>query len=125
MHLSVIIPAYNEAERIPSTLKAVDEYLRSQSYDYEILVVNDGSKDNTADVVRQMAGSVKGLRLVDNKENHGKGYAVRTGMLAAAGDFRLFMDADNSTSVDQVEKMWPEFEKGFEVVRLLLEPFFG
>ena len=116
MHLSVIIPAYNEAERIPSTLKAVDEYLRSQSYDYEILVVNDGSKDNTADVVRQMAGSVKGLRLVDNKENHGKGYAVRTGMLAAAGDFRLFMDADNSTSVDQVEKMWPEFEKGFEVV---------
>ncbi|MDO8655015.1 MAG: glycosyltransferase, partial [bacterium] len=49
MRLSVIIPAYNEAERIPSTLKAVDEYLRKQSYDYEILVVNDGSKDNTAD----------------------------------------------------------------------------
>ncbi|MDO8654959.1 MAG: glycosyltransferase family 2 protein, partial [bacterium] len=113
---SVIIPAYNEAERIPSTLKAVDEYLRKQSYDYEILVVNDGSKDNTADVVQQMTGSVKDLRLVDRNENRGKGYSVKQGMLAATGDFRLFMDADNSTSVDQVERMWKEFEKGFEVV---------
>lgn len=116
MRLSVVIPAYNEAERIPSTLKAVDEYLGRQPYEYEILVVNDGSKDNTADVVRQMASSIKNLRLVDRKENRGKGYSVKQGMLAVAGDFRLFMDADNSTSVDQVEKMWPELEKGFEVV---------
>jgi len=116
MHLSVIIPAYNEAERIPSTLKAVDEYLRSQSYDYEILVVNDGSKDNTADVVRKAEAFIKNLRLIDERENHGKGYVVRKGMLEAKGDYRLFTDADNSTSLDQIEKMWPEFEKGFDVV---------
>lgn len=116
MRLSVIIPAYNEAERLPSTLKAVDEYLGRQPYEYEILVVNDGSKDNTADVVLKAAASIKNLRLVDRKENRGKGYSVKQGMLAATGDFRLFMDADNSTSVDQIEKMWPEFEKGFEVI---------
>ncbi|MBI4122765.1 MAG: glycosyltransferase family 2 protein [Parcubacteria group bacterium] len=126
MRLSVIIPAYNEAERLPNTLKAVDEYLRRQSYKYEILVVNDGSKDSTADVVRQAAESIKNLWLIDRKENRGKGYTVKQGMLAAHGDFRLFMDADNSTSVDQVERMWPWFpaqggsasggEKGFEVV---------
>ncbi len=116
MHLSVIIPAYNEAQRLPSTLKAVDEYLRKQSYEYEILVVSDGSQDNTAGVVLQAAASIKNLRFIDEKKNYGKGYAVRKGMLAAEGDFRLFMDADNSTSIDQVEKMWPEFEKGFEVV---------
>ena len=123
MRLSVIIPAYNEEKRLPNALKEVDEYLRRQSYDYEILVVSDGSKDNTAGVVRQAAGlpageagSIKNLRLINEKKNYGKGYAVRKGMLAAAGDFCLFMDADNSTSIDQVERMWPEFEKGFEVV---------
>ena len=116
MRLSVIIPAYNEAERLPKTLRQVDEYLRRQPYEYEILVVSDGSKDNTAEVVRQAMVSIKNLRLVDDKENHGKGYSVKKGMLEAKGDFCLFMDADNSTSVDQVERMWPEFEKGFEVV---------
>jgi dolichyl-phosphate beta-glucosyltransferase len=116
MRLSVIIPAYNEAERLPNTLKAVDEYLRRQSYEYEILVVNDGSKDNTTGVVREAERSIKGLRLVGGKENYGKGHSVKQGMLEAKGDYRLFMDADNSTSIDQVEKMWLEFAKGFEVV---------
>ncbi|MBI2453017.1 MAG: glycosyltransferase family 2 protein, partial [Parcubacteria group bacterium] len=116
MRLSVVIPAYNEAKRLLNTLVAADEYLRRQSYEYEILVVNDGSKDNTADVVRQAEAFIKNLRLIDERENHGKGYAVRKGMLEAKGDYRLFTDADNSTSLDQVEKMWPEFEKGFDVV---------
>ncbi|HEY4476255.1 MAG TPA: dolichyl-phosphate beta-glucosyltransferase [Candidatus Paceibacterota bacterium] len=116
MHLSVIIPAYNEAKRLLNTLVAADEYLRRQSYEYEILVVNDGSKDNTADVVRKAEAFIKNLRLIDERENHGKGYVVRKGMLEAKGDYRLFTDADNSTSLDQIEKMWPEFEKGFDVV---------
>ncbi len=116
MRLSVIIPAYNEAKRLLRTLATADEYLRRQSYEYEILVVNDGSKDNTADVVVGAATFIKNLRLIDDRENHGKGYAVRKGMLEAKGDYRLFMDADNSTSLDQIEKMWPEFEKGFEVI---------
>ncbi len=111
-HLSVIIPAYNEEKRIEKTLLSVDEYLSKQSYDYEILVVNDGSKDKTAEIVSGLAGKLKGLKLIDNKENHGKGWVVRQGMLSAQGDCRLFMDADNSTTIDHVEKFFPFFAQG-------------
>ena len=116
IHLSVIIPAYNEEKRLAKTLREIAKYLRIQSYIWEIIVVNDGSKDNTAQVVREMSSEIENLRLIDNKENHGKGYVVRQGMLESKGKYRVFTDADNSTSIDQVEKMWPEFEKGFEVV---------
>jgi len=116
MKLSVIIPAYNEEKRLPKTLREIDEYLSKQSYDSEIIVVNDGSKDRTAEVVREMMPEIKNLRLIDNKENQGKGYVVRQGMLEARGDYRLFTDADNSTSIDHVEKMWPLFEKNYDVV---------
>jgi len=109
IHLSVIIPAYNEEKRLPKTLEEIDKYLSKQNYDYEILVVNDGSKDKTAEVVRCLTPGVKHLRLIDNKENYGKGYVVRQGMLEAKGEYRIFTDADNSTSIDQIEKMWPEF----------------
>jgi len=116
MKLSVIIPAYNEKNNISNTLKIIDGYLRRQSYEYEIIVVNDGSKDNTSDIVKGLLPQIKNLRLIDNKVNHGKGFVVRQGLLEAKGDFRLFTDGDNSTSIDQVEKMWPEFEKGFDIV---------
>ncbi|MGB7957660.1 MAG: dolichyl-phosphate beta-glucosyltransferase [Minisyncoccia bacterium] len=116
MYLSVIIPAYNEADRIPKTLVAMDAYLSKVNYPYEILVVNDGSRDKTAEVVVNMAKVVKNLKLLDIKENHGKGSVVREGMLRAKGDIRLFMDADNSTSVDQVQNMLPFFKNGFGVV---------
>jgi dolichyl-phosphate beta-glucosyltransferase len=115
-YLSIIIPAYNEAERLPVTLIDMDKKLREKSWSYEILVVNDGSKDATADVVKKMAKTIKGLKLVDNMENKGKGGVVRQGMLLAQGQYRLFMDADNSTSVDQFEKMIPEFTAGYDVV---------
>ncbi|HDZ54407.1 MAG TPA: glycosyltransferase family 2 protein [Candidatus Nealsonbacteria bacterium] len=116
MYLSVIIPAYNEARRLPKTLEKVDEYLREQTYDYEVIVVNDGSRDKTAEVVKNLQSQIKNLRLIDNKENHGKGYVVRQGILAASGEYRVFTDADNSTSIDQVERMWPEFKKGYDIV---------
>jgi dolichyl-phosphate beta-glucosyltransferase len=116
MYLSVIIPAYNEEKRIPRTLAEIDKYLKNQNFDYEIIVVNDGSKDKTGEVVRGMSSLIKNLRLIDNKKNHGKGYVVRQGMLQAQGEYRLFTDADNSTSIDQVEKMWPEFKKGYEII---------
>jgi len=114
MRLSVIIPSYNEEKRITKTLKSIDEYLKKQEYDYEIIVVSDGSKDKTGEVVN--ASQVKNLRLIDNKENHGKGFVVRQALMEAKGDYRLFTDADNSTSIDQVEKMWPEFDKGADIV---------
>ena len=116
MYLSVIVPAYNEAERIPKTLVDMDAYFSKVNYPYEILVVNDGSRDKTAEVVSKMAKIVKNIKLVDIKENHGKGSVVREGMLRAKGDVRLFMDADNSTSIDQVEKMMPFFKEGYDVV---------
>lgn len=116
MKLSVVIPAYNEEKRIVETLEAVNEFLSKQSYDYEILVVVDGAKDNTAEVVRQLEAHMPKARLIDNKENHGKGWVVRQGLLEATGDIRVFMDADNSTTVDHITSFLPYFEQGFDVV---------
>jgi len=116
MYLSVVIPAYNEEKRLPKTLFEIDKYLKTQDYDYEIIVVNDGSKDKTAEVVRKLKPAIANLRLIDNKENHGKGYVVRQGLLKSKGEIRLFTDADNSTSIDQVEKFFPYFKQGFDIV---------
>lgn len=116
MYLSVVIPSYNEEKRLPKTLQEIDKYLRNQSYEYEIIVISDGSKDRTAEIVRGLMGQVKNLRLIDNKENHGKGYVTRQGLSEANGEYRIFTDADNSTSIDQIEKMWPEFKAGFDIV---------
>ncbi|KKU94100.1 MAG: hypothetical protein UY26_C0003G0250 [Candidatus Jorgensenbacteria bacterium GW2011_GWA1_48_13] len=114
--LSVIIPAYNEEKRLPATLIDVDRYLRSADFSCEIIVVDDGSKDGTAEIVKKFEDSIGNLRLIKNEENHGKGHAVKQGMLAAEGEYRLFMDADNSTSVDQFQKILPFLKEGYEVI---------
>lgn len=116
MYLSVVIPAYNEEKRIGSTLKLIDEYLRRQNYDYEILVVSDGSKDGTISLVKNLEAEIRGLRLVDNKDNHGKGYVVRQGMLEAKGELRLFTDADNSTSIDHLDRFIPYIDQDYQVI---------
>ncbi len=116
MYLSIVIPAYNESKRLPGTLREVDKYLRQQNYQYEIVVVNDGSKDNTAQVAQNLMLQILGLRLIDNKENHGKGWVVRQGLMESRGDFRVFTDADNSTSIDQVEKLLPYFKEGYDII---------
>jgi len=121
LHLSVVIPAYNEAKRISATVLDIDKYLSKQKYNYEILVISDGSSDNTAQVVKKMQELVKNLRIIDNKENHGKGYVVKQGMLEAQGKYRLFMDADNSTTIDHLDKFWPETEKGNDIVIASIE----
>lgn len=116
--LSVVIPAYNEAERLPSTLGKVIAYLGGQPFAAEILVVDDGSSDGTAEVAER-AGSVSvPVRLLrqPDRRNHGKGAAVRRGMLAASGAYRLFMDSDNSTTIDQIERFWPLFGRGHDLV---------
>ena len=116
MYLSVIIPAYNEEKRIGSTLKSIDEYLRWQNYDYEIIVVSDGSKDNTAALVTNFEAEIRNLRLIDNKENHGKGYVVKQGMLEAKGELRLFTDADNSTSMDHLDSFIFHVNEGYQTI---------
>lgn len=121
-YLSVIIPAYNEAKRLPLTLADIDNYLTKKAkFSYEIVVVNDGSTDETADIIKRFIPLVKNLRLINNEENKGKGGVVRQGMLEAKGEIRLFTDADNSTSIDQFEEMIPFFDppagrKKFSVV---------
>lgn len=116
MYLSVVIPAYNEEKRIEKTLLSVHEYLSRQNYDYEIIVVSDGSSDGTVVTVNNQLSTINNLKLIDNKENHGKGWAVGRGMLEAQGDRRLFMDADNSTAIDHLEKFWPYIREGYDVV---------
>lgn len=116
MYLSVVIPAYNEGERIERTIKSIDEYLSRQNYEYEILVVSDGSNDNTVDLVYGLESSVRGLRLIDNKENHGKGYVVKQGMLEAKGELRLFTDADNSTSIDHLDQFIPQVSGDYSII---------
>lgn len=114
--LSIIIPAYNEAERLPLTLIDIDKHLSGQDYSYEILVINDGSTDNTAEITEKFMPMVKGLKIFDNKENQGKGAAVRQGMLIAKGNWRLFMDADNSTAISEFNKMLPYLKEGYDIV---------
>lgn len=114
--LSIIVPAYDEAERIPLTLLDVDKKLSNANFSYEILVVNDGSKDNTVEVVEKMSKTIPHIKVIDNQKNQGKGGVVRDGMLAAKGQYRIFTDADNSTSIDQFEQMLPFFKEGYEVV---------
>ena len=100
--LSVIIPAYNEAARLPRYLDVIHDYFeRSGSADHEVVVVDDGSCDGTADEVRRMSGAWPQLRLIRHVENRGKGAAVRTGMLAATGRLLLFADADGATPIEE------------------------
>lgn len=113
--LSVVIPAYKEEKRIGNTLLSLDKYLSSRPMPYEIIVVIDGSPDNTFQVVEKYQKMVKNLLVINNPENHGKGYVVRQGLLAAKGAFRLFMDADNSVTIGQMEAFSPLFEESDQV----------
>jgi dolichyl-phosphate beta-glucosyltransferase len=116
IYLSVIIPAYNEEKRLPRTLREINDYLSRQNFDYEIIVVSDGSTDRTCEVVESLKSEIKNLKIICEKINRGKGYGVKIGMLNAKGKFRLFTDADNSTPISEIEKFWPEFEKGADIV---------
>ncbi len=116
--LSVVIPAYNEELRLPQTLSAVVDYLRRQAYTWDVVVVDDGSRDRTTQVVETARAGDNRVRLLEYEVcgNHGKGYAVRYGMLHVSGKYRLFMDADNSTTVDHFERFLPLLEGGADVV---------
>jgi len=117
IYLSVIIPAYKEQDRIGSTLLNIEKFLRTKGFSFEVLVVIDGISDATGDVARGFSDQITNLRVIENKENHGKGYVVRQGLLEAQGKYRVFMDADGSTSIDHIDTFLPEFEtEGFDVV---------
>lgn len=107
IYLSVVVPAYNEERRIGKTLAAMRQFLSKQLYSYELLVVDDGSTDTTQAVVDIIAEAWPELRMISHPINKGKGAAVRTGVLAARGKYILFADADNSTPIEQVDKLLP------------------
>lgn len=114
-HLSVVVPAYNEEERLPRTLSRLHEYYESQAYPYDVIIVNDGSKDGTAKLVQEFVVGHPKFQLIDYSPNHGKGYAVRTGILAAKGDLVLFCDADLATPQEETEKLLPHILDGADV----------
>ncbi len=115
-YLSVIIPAYNEEKRIGTTLVAVEKWLKTQSFSWEVVIAIDGAKDGTARIAQTFAAGKDNVHVIDRKENKGKGYTVREGMLLAKGQVRLFTDADNSTDIGHFAKMKPLFDAGKDIV---------
>ena len=116
MYLSVIIPAKNEERNIERTIRATVDYLRRKNIDHEIIVVTNRSTDGTVSIVKNLMKDLPTVQLLDYPDTAGKGFAVREGMLHATGKFRLFMDADNATTIDHIEKMMPYFDQGYGVV---------
>jgi len=112
---SIVIPAYNESARIPATLRSVVDCIRAHGWNAEVVVVNDGSRDNTAEVVREFARNAPEIRLLENPENRGKGYTVRHGVLHALGDIVMFTDADLSSPMEEAEGMFAAIEQGADI----------
>lgn len=114
-HLSIVIPAYNEEKRLPRNLEKVLEYVQSLPYPVEIVIVDDGSTDGTLAAVRAYADKNPHIRVIEN-DHRGKGYTVRTGMLAAQGRYTLFTDADLPTPLTELPKLLSLAESGYDIV---------
>jgi len=112
---SFILPAYNESERLGESIPKVAAYIRERDLRAEIIVVNDGSSDETADVVRRLAINDPTIRMLENPGNRGKGYSVRNGMLHAKGDVALFTDADLSSPISEADKLFAALADGADV----------
>ena len=114
--VSVIVPAYNEESRIPSTLERLCEYLKCHFREFEIIIVDDGSSDDTASVVKALSLKLEELKLIQYEKNMGKGYAVRKGVLSSVGALVLMCDADLSTPIEELEKLRTLIdEAGFDI----------
>jgi glycosyltransferase involved in cell wall biosynthesis len=115
MELSLIIPAFNEAQRIEPTLRRAHQFLAARPARFEILVVDDGSTDGTVALVTALAAELPGLRVLCSPANRGKGHAVRLGMRAATGQVRLFSDADGSTPIEELDALLRALAVGADV----------
>ena len=113
--LSVIIPAYNESARLPSSLKRIVQYLGQQEYSSEVLVVDDGSVDDTVELARSILHPLGVGKVLENGTNRGKGYRVRQGVLSSQGQYVLFSDADLSTPIQEVEKLLRFLQEDYDI----------
>ena len=116
MFLSVIVPAFNEKKIISENINKYNNYLKTQNYSYEIIIINDGSYDKTEEIVKKICKQNKNIRTINLLKNHGKGYAVKKGILKAQGNYRLFLDADNSTSIEHLEQVLPLLQKKENII---------
>jgi glycosyltransferase involved in cell wall biosynthesis len=112
---SIVIPAYNESARIPATLQSVIACIRANQWDAEVIVVNDGSTDSTAQVVRDIAQRDSEIRLIENPGNRGKGYSVRSGILQAYGEVVMFTDADMSAPMEEADRLFAAIAAGADI----------
>jgi dolichyl-phosphate beta-glucosyltransferase len=112
---SIVIPAYNEGERLAATLEQVLAYVHQQQWNVEIIVVNDGSVDGTVKIVREYADKDPAVRLLENHGNRGKGYSVANGLMNARGDIVVFSDADLSSPIEEMPKLLGALEAGADV----------
>lgn len=116
MKVSIIIPAYNEEKNLQDgPLEAIDSYLKKQNYPYEVLVVDDGSKDETVQVAEKHIKDLKNFKLIKNSHG-GKALTVMYGLLHSSGEIALFTDMDQATPIKEIEKLLPKFDEGYEVV---------
>lgn len=116
VHLSIVIPAFNEEHRIGDTLDVFMAYLKRQEYTWEIVVVDDGSTDAMTSMLHQNYPDTAQVKVLSYAKNRGKGYAMRTGVQEASGRYILISDADSSTPIEEIEKFWPRFKVGADVV---------
>jgi len=112
---SIVIPAYNESARIPATLATVVSCVRANNWNAEVIVVNDGSRDDTAELVRAFAATAPEVRLIENPGNHGKGYSVRNGILQAKGEIVMFTDSDLSAPIEEAPRLFAAIEQGADI----------
>jgi dolichyl-phosphate beta-glucosyltransferase len=113
--LSIVIPCYKEEKRVHKSLEAIEKYAKGKDFEIEVLVMLDGTPDDTFGAAKKFEGKVPNLIINDRKKNMGKGYTVKEGMLKAKGKYIIFLDADNSTPFEQVDELL-RYTSGFEVV---------
>jgi dolichyl-phosphate beta-glucosyltransferase len=112
---SIVIPAYNESARLRGTIEEILAHMQAHGWDAEIVVVNDGSTDDTAGIVQSFSAQNRAVRLIQNPGNRGKGYSVRNGMLHANGEIILFSDADLSSPIEEADKLFSAIESGADL----------
>jgi dolichyl-phosphate beta-glucosyltransferase len=115
IYLSIVIPAYNEEKNIEGTLSEIESYLAGKNFTYEVILIDDGSIDWTVMKAREFEGRLNDFRIIESRPNRGKGYVIRKAMLHAKGVHILFMDADNSTPIKELDKFFPVMKDNYGI----------